>query len=78
MTKNNVTRDLLDALRPNLSNVAKWAGVSPWTAQNWRQGMYKPTPKPRAALVKAVRRHVKELLALAAKVEREGTITRRK
>lgn len=72
MTKSNVTRDLLDALRPNMSDIAKWSGVSSWTAQNWRQGLYKPTSKPRAALVKAVRKHAKDLLALAAKFERDG------
>jgi hypothetical protein len=76
--KKNTTRDLIDALRPNLPELAKWVGVSTWAAQNWRQGTYKPTPKKRAALVKATRQHCKELLALAHRLEREGATTRRK
>lgn len=71
MTKNTLPA-LLDALRPDLPTVAKWSRRSVWVARTWQQGTYQPKPPDRARLVKAVRKHVKELLALAAKVEREG------
>jgi hypothetical protein len=71
MQKNTIP-ELIDAVRPNLPTVARWVGASVWTARIWQQGTYQPKPKQRAVLVKAVRKHAKELLALAEKVEREG------
>ncbi|MGH7604182.1 MAG: hypothetical protein ACRENK_09330 [Gemmatimonadaceae bacterium] len=72
MSKNTLPK-LIDTLRPNLPAVAKWAGVRVWTARAWQQAAYQPNPKERARLVKATRQHAKDLLALAQKVEREGT-----
>ena len=70
--RKNPIRDLIDALRPDMPTLAGWVGVSTWTARSWRQGMYKPTPTKRAALVKATHTHGTRLLALAKRVEREG------
>lgn len=63
---------LIDALRPNLPTIAKWTRVSIWTARNWQQGLFTMQPQKRAALVKAARKHAKDVLALADAVEREG------
>jgi hypothetical protein len=76
MTKNTLPK-LIDTVRPTLPEVAKWAGRSAWIARGWQQGTYQPKPKDRARLVKAIRKHVKELLALASTVEREGNAQRR-
>lgn len=77
MAKNSVPT-LIDALRPNLPEVAKWTGVSVWTARNWQQGLFTVKAHKRSALVKAARKHAARLLALAEQVEREGATTRRK
>ena len=74
--KNTVPK-LVDAMRPTMPKLAKWAGVSVWVARLWQQGTYQPKPKDRARLVKAVRTHAKQLLALAEQVEREGAVQRR-
>jgi hypothetical protein len=71
MTTNSLPK-LIDTLRPKLGTIAQWAGVSLGLAGVWQQGTYQPKPKDRARLVRAVRKHAKELLALADKVEREG------
>jgi hypothetical protein len=71
MTKNTLPK-LIDALRPTLPTVARWAGAGLWTARAWQQGAYQPQPQARARLVKAARKHANEVLALAAAVEREG------
>jgi hypothetical protein len=68
----NTVPTLIDTLRPTLRTVAEWADVSVGLAGMWQQGTYQPKPKDRARLVRAVRKHAKELLALADKVEREG------
>lgn len=74
----NTIRELLDALRLKLPTVAGWVGVSVWSAQGWHSGTHAPKAEKRAALVKAARKHAHRLLALADKVEREGTTARRK
>ena len=71
MAKNTI-RELLNALRPNMPTVAGWLDVSVWSAQSWHMGTHAPKPEKRAALVKATRKHAKELLRLADVVEREG------
>jgi hypothetical protein len=76
MSTNTVPK-LIDAVRPNLPTIARWSRCSVWIARGWQQGTYLPKPKDRARLVKAVRKHAREVLALASKVEREGTRTRR-
>jgi hypothetical protein len=65
---------LLDTLRPTLTEIAGWAGVSRGMANFWREKkyQYQPKPKNRARLVKAVRQHAAHLLKLADEVEREG------
>lgn len=74
----NLIPQMLDALRPQLPDVAKWVGVSIWVARDWQMANRQPKPEKRAALVKATRKHAKELLALADRVEREAKTTRRK
>ena len=68
------TRRLLDTLRPDMLDVAKWVGLSIWTMRAWHAGTYTPTAAKNAKLVKATRQHCKELLALAQKMEREGKV----
>jgi hypothetical protein len=63
---------LIDSLRPNLPTVAKWTGRAIWVARGWQQGINRPKPRDRARLLKAVRKHAHQLLALADAVEREG------
>lgn len=71
MPKNTIPQ-LIDTVRPNLPTVAKWSRRSVWVARLWQQGTSQPKARDRARLVKAVRKHAKELLTLAGKVEREG------
>jgi hypothetical protein len=71
MPTNTIPR-LINAVRPNLPTVAKWSRRSVWVARLWQQGAYQPMANDRIRLVKAVRKHAKELLLLAAQVEREG------
>jgi hypothetical protein len=68
----NSTPGLLDELRPTLSEVAGWVGVSHGLANMWREEKSQPKPADRARLVKAVRKHAARLLKLADAVEREG------
>lgn len=68
--RKNPIRDLIDALRPDMPTLADWVGVSTWTLQSWRQGVYRPTPTKRAALVKATRKHTARMLTLAKRVEK--------
>ncbi|MEX2179332.1 MAG: hypothetical protein WD801_11510 [Gemmatimonadaceae bacterium] len=75
--RTNTLPALLDTVRPTLRTVAEWAEVSVGLARMWQQGTYQPKPKERARIVRRIRNHAKGLLALAEKVEREGT-TRRK
>jgi hypothetical protein len=70
--KRNTLPELIDTLRPTLRTVAEWADVSVRLSQFWQQGTYQPKPDTRARLVKAVREHAHEVLALADAVEREG------
>jgi hypothetical protein len=71
--KGNTVPALIDTLRPTLNTIAVWADVSVGLARIWQQGTYQPKPDARARLVKAARKHAKELLTLADAVEREGT-----
>lgn len=71
MPKNSVPQ-LIDTVRPNLPAVATWSRRSVWVVRLWQQGTTQPKAKDRARLVKAVRKHAKDLLTLALKVEREG------
>lgn len=71
MTSKNTLPTLINAVRPTLPTVANWAGRSLWVARLWQQGTH-PQPKDRARLLKAIRAHANELLALADAVEREG------
>ncbi len=76
LTKSKARRNsvpaLINKLRPTLSVIAGWMDVSVGLAQMHQQGTFQPQPQARARLVKAVQRHAKELLALAAKVDREA------
>jgi hypothetical protein len=63
---------LLNTLRPTLSEIAAWVGVSRGLTDFWRAGAYQPKAADRARLVKAVRKHAALLLKLADAVEREG------
>jgi hypothetical protein len=56
--------------------VARWVGKSRDTVTLWIMGRYEPKPADRATLVKAIRRHANQLLALADLVEREGEAKR--
>ena len=68
----NTVPRLLATLRPTASDVARWVGKSRDTVTLWVMGRYEPKPADRATLVRAIRRHAKQLLALADSVEREG------
>lgn len=63
---------LLDAVRPNLNDVAEWAGRTRAAVEAWRERRAQPKADQREALVLAVRQHAARLLDLAAAVEREG------
>ena len=70
-TRNTVPA-LLDQARPSLDDIAKWVGVTRATCDAWRERKTQPRPERRAALVKAVRKHARLLLALADRVDAEG------
>lgn len=70
-TKNTVP-ELLNALRPDLRDIAGWSGVSRGLTAFWVSGAFQPKPAARARLVRAVRKHAKKLLDLADAVEHEG------
>lgn len=72
MTRANSTQRLLGALRVTQGTVSEWTGMSHGLVRQWQQGTYEPRRDARARLVKAARRHAKELLALASRVEAEG------
>jgi hypothetical protein len=55
-----------------MRTIAAWVEVSVGLTRTWQQSTLQPRPDARARLVKAVRKHAHELLALAEKVEREG------
>lgn len=76
MPKNTIPQ-LIDTVRPNLPTVAKWSRRSVWVVRLWQQGTSQPKARDRARLLKAVRKHAKDLLTLAAKVEHEGKTPRR-
>jgi hypothetical protein len=64
--------ELIDALRPSLKEIARWADSSLGTVELWRSGIYQPRAEKRAALVRAVRMHADRLNALTDAIEREG------
>lgn len=68
----NLSKLLTELLGVTRREVAAWAGVSRPLVDFWRRGVYRPNPKARAKLVKAVRAHAARLLRLAEKVEAEG------
>ena len=76
LTKSKARRNsvpaLINKLRPTLSVIAGWMDVSVGLAQMHQQGTFQPQPQARARLVMIVRKHAKELITLAEKVEREG------
>lgn len=71
MQRNTIPK-LLDALRPSLAEIGRWAGAQRALTAVWQQGTYQPKPDKRRALVAAVRKHAARLLKLAEAVEREG------
>lgn len=70
MTPNRIP-ELLDELRPTLSEIATRVGVSHGLANMWREEKSQPRPDKRRALVRTVRKHAARLLKLADAVERE-------
>lgn len=54
------------------AKLAAAVGVPYDRVSDWQRAKYQPKPVERAALVKAIRKHAKRLLALAERVEREG------
>jgi hypothetical protein len=71
MTPNSIP-ELLDELRPTLSEIAARVGVKLGLANMWREEKSQPRPGTRAKLVAQVRKHAARLLKLADAVEREG------
>lgn len=71
MTPNSIP-ELLDELRPTLSEIAARVGVKLGLANMWREEKSQPRPDKRRALVLTVRAHAARLLKLADAVEREG------
>ncbi len=70
--KRSAVAKLLDASRPSLNDFSKWLGISRSLLNHWREGKLEPPPEKRAALVKAMRRHLRHVATLTDAVEAEG------
>jgi hypothetical protein len=62
----------LDAVTPNLVDVAEWCKVSHHSIRAYRNGDRRPTPETVTRFVAAIRRHAKELTKLADQLEKEN------